>query len=254
LSQYYFAGAELPEVIDVSAPTPTRVAKAGTPMRHGGYGGRRFVDARQISVQGVWLPSPGEDFMDMEKAYALWTAQIIAAGVGRLFLRKNWFYNAIVQDVNESKRDFGGIEYDLTFYLADPRQYKLGTDEAGGNDTPGGTVLTWGGNFETPDGLWTPMTLALDVTGGPPDLVTLTAQYTDPALADSEDLIWTPGAVGTTTVYFDRQYAERSGVDVTDEFDGSFFEFPPAQEMNIEADVDGTGTVAGTLSYREARA
>jgi hypothetical protein len=253
MSQYYFGGIEIPDVLEVSAPTPARVSKAGTPMRHGGYGGRRFLDVRQISVQGIYVTQPLQEFMDMEKAYALWCSQMFALGTARLFLRKNWFYNAIVQDINESQRDVGGIEYDVTFFCADPRQYKLGTDEAGGNDTPGSTLLIWGGGFDTPQGVWTPMTLSLAVTGGPPDLVTLTAHYTDPVLADSEDLVWTPGATGTTTVYFERQYAERSGADVTDEFDGSFFDFPPAQEMNIEADVDGSGTVAGTLSYREAR-
>lgn len=249
MSQYFFNGIELPNVTGVAAPIPVRVARADTPMRHGGYVGRRFLATRSINVQGVFLPTVGQTFEEMELSYAGFSTSLVAAGLARLFLRRNWFYTAIIENVNESERNIGSIEYDIQFYLADPRQYKLGTDPLGANDTLTTQLITFGSLFTVAGAIRTPIELRLTAAPGHAATLVMTPNYSSP-VSIGAPLTWTPAADGLVTVDMENQRAYRGATDVTSEFDGNFFDITPLSAMTIT----GTGTTGMSmeLSYREA--
>lgn len=251
-TQYKFNDIEIPNVDEVSMPSSTKLGVAENPMRHGGFFGRRFFASRKVQLSGVYLPTPGQDFDDLQLAYQLFISSLANAGEARLFVMKNWFFNAVYENVGEGKRDFGSIEFDLNFHCADPRMYKLGTDPDGGNDTESSSAVTHGSSFTIDDGVDSPVILELVASGGYTATLEIEPVYETPATVTDEPLIWTPGATGTTLVYMDKQYAERGGVDVTSEFEGNFFGFPAGQQMHINFDPSAGSNITVTRRWRQA--
>ncbi len=134
ISQYTFNGIEIPQVYGVAAPVANKDADGDTPFRHGGFSGRQFIQPRKITMNGVWLPTSAEDFDDMQNAYEAWRIGFLTAGFQRLFIRDNYYYIAQCSAVNDTNRGWGGIEYEITFKLPDPRAYRSAPD---GSDTDG---------------------------------------------------------------------------------------------------------------------
>jgi hypothetical protein len=252
MNQFEFNSVELPNVQGVSDPVPIRLGSFTTPMRIGGHTSTQFADIRKINVQCVYLPTAGQDFSDLELAFATFCSNMYNAGSARLSLRKNWFYLARIANINTDKKDPGSIEFDVDFHLDDPRQFKIGPNTDGSSDVESTIAVTWGTNFTTPAGLETPIKMYLVTSGGYVASLQMTPTYPGSVVGDS--LTWAPTAAGTTIVDFENQSASRSGVDVTDEFTGDFFTFAPGTvSMKIDTVPSSGQNIAATLYYREAR-
>lgn len=246
MSQYKFNGVEIPEVFGVAAPMPARIGEADTPMRHGGFSGRQFMDARQITVQGVWLASPGQAFMDMEVAFAAYCSSLLNCGTQRLYLRDNWFYNAVCKNAVDSDRESGSIQFDLTFKLADPRSYRE-VPSGGMTDAAAAAAITSGTTFDLGGDMNPPYSLSLVLTGATADYLTLTS-------ITGESFAVKPTDAGTLIASSNVQGLSRSGFDATSELAGSIFNLAPTGNKITVAGSSPDLALLSSMSvaYREA--
>ena len=246
-----FDDVELPNVVSISAPFENRINRIDTPFRHGGAATNLFYGTRQIAVSGVWLPTAGQTFSEMEIDFEAFRASLSRRRNKRLSLRLNWFFNASILSFTDSERSPGSIEYDITFFMNDPRQYKLGPNAIGDVDAETATTITFGTDTSMPDGLDTPVRMELTASSGYATEFTMTPTYSDDEVTGG-NLVWTPGATGITKIYFDRQYAERGGIDVTEEFSGDFFAWPANTDVNVACSPSSGHNITAIIYYREA--
>jgi len=242
VTPYNFNGIEVPNVFGVAAPVSNKDADGATPLRNGGFLGRQFIDARKITLSGVWVPGPDGDFDTMEADFETWRIQMLTAGYQRLFIRDNYYYNAQCSSLVDTHRDFGSIGYDATFKLPDPRAYR--SIPAGGTAdgtssailvASGSTTFTVGGAVSPPWALQVQVVSA--GTGSPggagPGEMTFTKVST------GETFMFTGMQSGGTYVASSiGQFVTLDGTDATSLIAGDIFE--------LDA---GANTISVSFSY-----